>query len=72
APLHPVADEAGFRKFLGGAFAQRRKTLLNNFLAMGIPPDKGEAALASLGLAKTVRPEQVPIPAWISLVSLVR
>gem|GEM_PF-6497628 len=38
APLHPVADEAGFRKFLGGAFAQRRKTLLNNFLAMGIPP----------------------------------
>lgn len=72
APLHPVADEAGFRKFLGGAFAQRRKTLFNNFLAMGIPADKGEAALASLGLARTVRPEQVPIPAWISLASLVR
>jgi len=66
-PLCPLADEAGFRKFLAGAFAQRRKTLLNNFAAMGLPADRASAALDSLGLAKTIRPEQVSIPSWASL-----
>jgi len=66
-PLCAVPDEAGFRKFLGGAFSQRRKTLLNNLQAMGIPVERGSAALASLGLAKTVRPEQVSIAAWAGL-----
>lgn len=71
-PLISVSDEAAFRKFLGDAFAQRRKTLLNNLAAMGIPAEKGSAALASLGLAKTVRPEQVSIAAFGALFSLVR
>lgn len=66
-PLISLADEAGFRKFLGGAFAQRRKTLLNNLQAMGISAESGGAALASLGLAKTIRSEQVPIAAWAGL-----
>ncbi|MHB8054333.1 MAG: 16S rRNA (adenine(1518)-N(6)/adenine(1519)-N(6))-dimethyltransferase RsmA [Candidatus Aminicenantales bacterium] len=71
-PLISLSDEAGFRKFLGGAFAQRRKTLLNNLAAMGVPPEKGAAALASLGLAKTVRPEQVAIPAFGGLFAALR
>ncbi len=66
-PLISLVDESGFRKFLGGAFAQRRKTLLNNLQAMGISAEGGAAALASQGLVKTVRSEQVPIAAWAGL-----
>jgi 16S rRNA (adenine1518-N6/adenine1519-N6)-dimethyltransferase len=71
-PLIVVPDEAGFRKFLGGAFAQRRKTLLNNLAALGVPAEKGQAALSSLGLAKTVRSEQVAITAWAALFASLR
>jgi len=66
-PLVAVPDEARFRKFLAGAFAQRRKTLLNNLAAMGIPAEKSRAALDSLGLIATIRPEQVGIAAWAAL-----
>ncbi|MBN1938928.1 MAG: ribosomal RNA small subunit methyltransferase A [Candidatus Aminicenantes bacterium] len=68
-PLVSLPDEAGFRKFLAGAFSQRRKTLLNNLGAMGIPAEKSRAALASLGLIATIRSEQVGIPAWAALAS---
>ncbi len=71
-PLVAVPDETRFRKFLAGAFAQRRKTLLNNLAAMGIPADKSRPALDSLGLSATVRPEQVGIAAFASLVSSLR
>ena len=66
-PLVAVPDEARFRKFLAGAFAQRRKTLLNNLAAMGIPAEKSRAALDSLGLIATIRSEQVGIAAWAAL-----
>ncbi|MCX6566531.1 MAG: 16S rRNA (adenine(1518)-N(6)/adenine(1519)-N(6))-dimethyltransferase RsmA [Candidatus Aminicenantes bacterium] len=71
-PLIALADEAGFRKFLGSAFSQRRKTLLNNLAAMDVPAEKGRAALASLGLVRTVRPEQVAIAAWAGLFAALR
>jgi len=71
-PLISVADETGFRKFLGGAFAQRRKTLLNNLAALGVPAEKGQDALSSLGLAKTIRSEQVAITAWAALFASLR
>lgn len=67
APLVPLADEAGFRKFLAGAFAQRRKTLLNNLLAIGIPAEKAKAALEKVKLTSTLRPEQVAISDWSAL-----
>ena len=66
-PLLAVTDEAAFRKFLGGAFSQRRKTLLNNLTAMGLPGEKAADALAALGLARTVRPEQVAIASFGAL-----
>ena len=66
-PLLAIGDGQGFRRFLAGAFAQRRKTLLNNLAALGYPAERGSLLLESLGLAKTVRPEQVDIPAWGAL-----
>lgn len=71
-PLLAVADEAGFRAFIGGAFAQRRKTLLNNLAAAGHPQEQAAAALESLGLAKTVRAEQVSIAAFGGLHAALR
>jgi 16S rRNA (adenine1518-N6/adenine1519-N6)-dimethyltransferase len=66
-PLADIVDGPKFRRFLSGAFAQRRKTLLNNLVAMGISADRGAAALEILGLARSIRPEQVAIPAWVAL-----
>jgi 16S rRNA (adenine1518-N6/adenine1519-N6)-dimethyltransferase len=66
-PLVNIIDGLKFRKFLGGAFAQRRKTLLNNLGAMGISADRGSAALETMGLVRSIRPEQVAIPAWAAL-----
>jgi len=71
-PLLAVADEAAFRRFLGGAFAQRRKTLLNNLAAMGLPAEKSASALGALGLIRTVRPEQVTIAAFGALYAALR
>jgi 16S rRNA (adenine1518-N6/adenine1519-N6)-dimethyltransferase len=66
-PLIEVGDEAGFRKFLFAAFAQRRKTLSNNLHAAGYAPDRVAAALTSAGLDPRVRAEQIPIPLWPDL-----
>jgi len=68
-PLLRIADEIRFRKFLGGAFSQRRKTVLNNLAAMGIPAEKAATALEGLGLARTIRPEQISIAAFGALFS---
>jgi 16S rRNA (adenine1518-N6/adenine1519-N6)-dimethyltransferase len=66
-PLVAVADEAGFRKFLFAAFAQRRKTLSNNRAAAGFPAEEIVRILAGLDLGKTVRAEQIAILKWADL-----
>jgi 16S rRNA (adenine1518-N6/adenine1519-N6)-dimethyltransferase len=66
-PLADLVDGLKFRKFLGGAFAQRRKTLFNNLSAMGISADRGAAVLETLGLVRSIRPEQVAISSWTAL-----
>jgi 16S rRNA (adenine1518-N6/adenine1519-N6)-dimethyltransferase len=71
-PLVPLGNEKAFRRFLAGGFAQRRKTLLNNLAAMGIPSEQSRAALESLGLPATVRSEAVGILEWAALVERLR
>ncbi|MGD0783144.1 MAG: 16S rRNA (adenine(1518)-N(6)/adenine(1519)-N(6))-dimethyltransferase RsmA [Candidatus Aminicenantales bacterium] len=66
-PLVAVEDEAGFRKFLFAAFAQRRKTLSNNLSAAGYPSEEIARVLAALSLPKTVRAEQIDIGQWADL-----
>jgi 16S rRNA (adenine1518-N6/adenine1519-N6)-dimethyltransferase len=66
-PLVDLKDEAGFRKFLFAAFAQRRKTLSNNLAAAGYPAVQIARILSDLTLAKTVRAEQIEIDEWASL-----
>ena len=60
APLFPAADETGFRRFLRGAFAQRRKLLVRNLEMSGLPRERIEAAYAALGLARNARAEELP------------
>jgi len=67
-PLVAIEDEAGFRKFLFAAFAQRRKTLSNNLAAAGYPSEEIARILSGLDLAKTIRSEQIGIPCWAKLI----
>ncbi len=66
-PLVAFENEAGFRKFLFAAFAQRRKTLANNLAAAGYPNEEIARILSGLDLAKTVRAEQIKIDEWANL-----
>ncbi len=64
-PLVAIEDEAGFRKFLFAAFAQRRKTLSNNLAAAGYPSEKIARVLS--GLEPRIRSEQIEIPEFAAL-----
>jgi 16S rRNA (adenine1518-N6/adenine1519-N6)-dimethyltransferase len=60
-------DEAGFLPFVRKAFAQKRKTLLNNLRAAGIPAAAGASALARAGIDPLARAEALPIEAFAAL-----
>jgi 16S rRNA (adenine1518-N6/adenine1519-N6)-dimethyltransferase len=60
-------DEAGFLPFVRKAFAQKRKTLLNNLRAAGIPAAAGVFALARAGIDPFARAEALPIEAFAAL-----
>ncbi|MBV6458054.1 MAG: Ribosomal RNA small subunit methyltransferase A [Fimbriimonadaceae bacterium] len=49
------------------AFRMPRKTLANNLVAAGWNPERAIGALDRLGLARSVRPHQVPIDVWREL-----
>ena len=66
-PLVPIANEQRFVKFLKSAFRQRRKTLWNNLAAAGWPAAAMERAFAEHELAASIRPEQVEIAKFASL-----
>ncbi len=69
-PLFIIQDEDHFMAFLKGAFQQRRKTLRNNLEKMGFSFITIDEALHSLGLAQGSRAEQLPIPLFIDLYTL--
>jgi 16S rRNA (adenine1518-N6/adenine1519-N6)-dimethyltransferase len=60
-------EEAGFLPFVRKVFAQKRKTLLNNLRASGIPPAAAAAALAHAAIDPRARAEALPIEALAAL-----
>lgn len=68
-----VADEVSFFRVVRGAFAQRRKTLLNSLSAsLGTTHSKEDlrAAIAACGLPEDVRGERLSIPEFAALAKL--
>ena len=66
-PLFPVVDEARFHRFLRTAFAQRRKTLLNNLKSARYPLGLLQETFRHLSLTETVRAEQLSIGQFADL-----
>jgi 16S rRNA (adenine1518-N6/adenine1519-N6)-dimethyltransferase len=60
-------EEAGFLPFVRKAFAQKRKTLLNNLRAAGISPAAAAAALAHAAIDPQARAEALPVEALAAL-----
>jgi 16S rRNA (adenine1518-N6/adenine1519-N6)-dimethyltransferase len=61
-----LPDHGAFLKFVQACFAQKRKTLRNNLLALA-PDSKVQAALATTGLASDARAEQLSVPKFADL-----
>ena len=68
APLYDVADEAVFLRLVKGAFAMRRKTLVNN-LVSAFPFDRTEATrlIEAAGLSAQARAEELSIESFCEL-----
>lgn len=61
-PLHPVKDYALFARLVKGAFAMRRKTLVNNLMAaFALERELAVSCIENLGLSPSVRAEQLSI-----------
>lgn len=60
-PRVSVKNEDFFLKLIKGAFAQRRKTLINNLMQMNIPKEKALLALEKMNLDKAIRSEALSI-----------
>ncbi len=68
----PRFDELGvperdFLRFVRAAFAQKRKTLVNNLRAAGIAPGAAAAALPAAAISPQARAEAVPLEALAAL-----
>lgn len=60
-PRVSVKNEDFFLKLIKGAFAQRRKTLINNLMQMNIPKENALLALEKMNLDKAIRSEALSI-----------
>lgn len=69
-PLFDITDEGRFRGFLRAAFAQRRKTLLNNLKALPLPSLQLKESFRRLDLEENIRAEQLSIGRFVSLFGL--
>jgi 16S rRNA (adenine1518-N6/adenine1519-N6)-dimethyltransferase len=69
-PLFVIGDEDRFRRFLRAAFAQRRKTLLNNLKSIPVALSDLQETFRRLCLKETVRAEQLTIAQFVSLFEL--
>ena len=49
------------------AFAMRRKTLMNNLVAMGIPREESRRILQEMGLPESVRAEEMSLAEFCAL-----
>jgi len=71
-PLFALSDEDRFRRFLRTAFAQRRKTLLNNLKSSPFSIGLLHESFRRLTLKETVRAEQLSIGQFVALFALLR
>jgi 16S rRNA (adenine1518-N6/adenine1519-N6)-dimethyltransferase len=67
APQFPLSDERKFAGFLQACFRQRRKTLVNNLSAAGVPTARAEELCAKLGLERKIRAEKVTAGQFVKL-----
>lgn len=65
-------DPAAVRKLIKAAFHMRRKTLANNFAAIGVPRADTEGALARLGYPPAVRGEALGAEDYIQLAQILQ
>ncbi len=72
---YPLRDALVFREITGAAFRQRRKMLRNTLAsyldAHGIPGDRTEDFLESLGIVPTLRPENLDVDDFVRLANAV-
>lgn len=66
-PLYHPANEAKFFKMVRSAFAQRRKTLVNNLSQAGYKKDLIYSALESLKLDASIRSEALSVEDFVNL-----
>lgn len=67
-PLYPLADETVFLKLVKGAFAMRRKTLINNLIAaFPISRDQAAGLMEQAGIGAQARAEELSIEAFCRL-----
>lgn len=59
--------DKAWRRLLAGSFAQRRKTLANNWASLGIPRTEAAEILASHHLPPLSRPEELSLGSWLEL-----
>lgn len=61
----------GFEKLLRASFSMRRKTLLNNLLALGLKRPEAEALICGAGLDPSVRAEALGVSDFLRLNELI-
>ncbi len=67
-PLVSIDRQADFRRLVTSLFSYRRKTMLRALReAFGLDAVAAAARLAAAGVDPTVRPEVVPVTAWVRL-----
>lgn len=60
-PLYPVTDEVLFGRVVRACFAQRRKTIANNLMAvLGLEREAVSASLKKAGIQPSARAETIP------------
>lgn len=69
-PPYQPKNEEFFFTLIRGAFAQRRKTLINNLSTLGIKKTKAIEALTILGLDLSIRSEALDVKTFIALSDL--
>lgn len=60
-------EETGFLRFVRAAFAQKRKTLVNNLRAIGVSPAAATTALAAASVSPDARAEALPVETFAVL-----
>ncbi len=59
--------KVAFFKFVRGSFAQPRKTLRNNLLALGVSGEQATFRIERAGLSPTARPSEATLDQWLRL-----